>query len=469
MGKNFKKFRSKARIYALLSSILYGIGVGVAVIALAMIFQKLSGTELDLVFYFIGIGAALVVATSLYFILMPSNVRLARRLDKLYSLDERLSTMVEFDKTDGGFYQLQREDAEQKLGEKNIRSMKSTALLSSLLTLILSVVLAVGAFILPVKAAIEEPIDEFDKQWILTSLDELIVMVQNSYMTDGMKDSTLKELNNLVDFVKESNLLSEMKKEAINTVVNINQALTKANTAVIIGEKFKQSSDEKIVALGEELVNLTGNGTKKALAELADSLVNSNYNAIEYSASEIDSYLTSSGVVANDAVYVVFKSLVAEMRTGTMDEIKEAFDEAGKTISPDIVIQNVNVSTTNVVISTLCTLFGITQDDLKNEGVDIIIPERDPAEQTPDDGNDKDDPDQSLGSGGLGTGDVIYAGSDMVFDPRKNTYVPYGELLNEYFAKANEKITDGKASEDIADLAEDYFGSLFGSYSDNSK
>ena len=72
-----------------------------------------------------------------------------------------------------------------------------------------------------------------------------------------------------------------------------------------------------------------------------------------------------------------------------------------------------------------------------------------------------------MGSGGLGTGEVIYGSNDLVFDPDTNTYRPYGELLNEYFAKANEQITDGKTSDKITDAAEEYFAKLFGSSAGN--
>ena len=42
------------------------------------------------------------------------------------------------------------------------------------------------------------------------------------------------------------------------------------------------------------------------------------------------------------------------------------------------------------------------------------------------------------------------------------TYRPYGEIINDYFVKANEQITDGKTSEEISDAVEEYFDILFG-------
>ena len=67
-----------------------------------------------------------------------------------------------------------------------------------------------------------------------------------------------------------------------------------------------------------------------------------------------------------------------------------------------------------------------------------------------------------MGSGGLGTGDFIYGSNDLVFDPYTGTYRPYGEIINDYFVKANEQITDGKTSDEIADAVEEYFDMLFG-------
>ena len=79
----------------------------------------------------------------------------------------------------------------------------------------------------------------------------------------------------------------------------------------------------------------------------------------------------------------------------------------------------------------------------------------------PIDDGEGEEPDKNINSGGLGTGEVIYGSNDLVFDPDTNTHRPLGEILGDYFAKANEKITDGKASDELSDAAEEYFGSLF--------
>ena len=467
MDKTFRKFKRKARLQAIISAALFGLCSGVAVTAVLMLFGKLAGNSFDTMHVLIGIGVAVVVVVPLYFIFMPTDMRLAERLDKIYSLDEKVSTMVEFRDESGAFYHLQREDATEKLADKPLRAMKSKAVFVSLLAFFLSVVMLVGAVAMPIKAYVEPPIDEFDKQWILASLDEIIAMVQNSYMTDRLKDDTLDELDELVKFVEESNLLSEMKKQAIKNVSGIDEALEKANTAASIGEKFTASPDEKLSALGEQLKSLSGTASKDAILELCDALIDKDYDDISFAGSEINSYLAASGAAMDDSVYIIFKALASEMQNGSKSDIEAAFEDASKKIVNEVIIQNVNATTVGIVITDLCNLFGITSEDLENEGVDVVIPDRDAAEQLPEDEDKKNDNDNPMGSGGLGTGDVIYGSNDMIYDPNRNTYVPYGVLLNEYFAKANELITDGKASDEAAALAEYYYGLLFGSHSDD--
>lgn len=469
MGKSFKRFRARARRHAITSSLLIGLGVGGLFIAVFMLVAKLSGSNMNPIFYPIGAAVAVLCAAALYFVLNPSDKRLARRLDALYGLDEKVSTMVEFRDDPGAFYALQREDAEEKLAATPPKAMKSRTLLTGIITLALSACLVATALIVPVKAETEAPIDEFDKQWILASLDEIIATLEsNRFMDQELRDLSIEELNSLVEFVEGSTLFSEMKAEAIKKIIAMDSELEKTNTAVLIGERFKASSDEKIVNLGNSLISLSGSGTRNAITELGESLLATDYDTIDFAASEINSYLSSSGVSIDDSIYVVFKTLTVEMQNGSMKDIESAVELAGKSIGDSIAIQNLNASSVTRAINSVCSLFGITQSDLDAEGVEVILPDRDTAEQAPDDDDEKKEPDASMGSGGLGTGDVIYGSNDMIYDPYRNTYVPYGVLINDYFAKVNEKITDGKVSDEEAKLFESYFGMLLGGKSEEN-
>ena len=465
MGKNFRRFRARARSHAILSSLLIGSAVGVLFTALSMLIAKLAGSSLNPAFYWIGAGIAAIAVGTLYVFLNPSDEKLARRLDLLYGLNEKVGTMVEFRDDPGEFYSLQREDAEEKLEQAPIEMMKSRTLSSGILTILLAASLMVTAVLIPVKAAHEAPIDEFDKQWILASLDEIVVNLQNNKFMDAeLRDYAIGELTDLIAFVEEHSLFSEMKSEAIKKIINIDAKLDRTNTAVAIGDKFKVSSDEEIVNLGNNLSDLSSSGTRKAILALGEALVASNnYDSIGFTASEMNSYLISSGVPIDDQIYIIMKSLIVEMQNGSMRDIEAAAELAAKNIEDIISIQNLNVTSVSRAINGVCTLFGITQSDLDDQGVEVVLPDRDTVEQSPEDDSETKEPETSMGSGGLGTGDVIYGSNDMIYDPYRNTYVPYGVLINEYFAKVNEKITDGNVSDEEALLFDSYFGILLGS------
>ena len=464
MSKSFNRFKIKVRLQSIFASILLGIGVSAIALAVTMLTLKLSGREPTLLHYGICGGAAVLISLLLYFIFMPSDRRLAKRLDSFYTLDEKVITMLELRDDDGVFATLQREDADERLGNKPRKALKSKQLVAGILVFFISLGCLAGAWLIPVKAeGGEDPIDEFDKQWLMTAIAELISTVENSYINELLRTETLAELNSLLDFVEDSSYLSEMKAKAITSVIAINSSLKKANSAEALSLTFAQSTNPNIQSLGKALGELSGSGSKNALEALGESLDGAGQDDITFAADEINSYLASSGVRSDDAVYNLFKGLVAVLKSGA-DGISDEFTDAGKKLSTEIIVQNVNRATMNIVINKLCSLFGITEDDLIAVDPDTDIDLRDPSDNTglPSDDGEGKEPENNIGSGGLGTGDVIYGSNDLVFDPDTNTYRPYGELLNEYFAKANEQITDGKTSDEISDAAEEYFGTLFG-------
>lgn len=463
MGKNFIKFRRKVRTEAIASSLLLGFGAGVFGYAVMAIVFKLCGRTLPTFWYAVFGGGAVLTSLILYFIFTPSDKRLAKRLDSVYSLDEKISTMVELRESDDGFAVLQREDAEEKLGEKPMRALKSKQLIAGILVFAIAAGSLTGAVLVPAKAeAGEAEIGAFDKEWIITTLNELISIVEGSYIDDTLKATSLDELRSLLAFVEESQLLSEMKAEAIKTVIAINRALNTANSAEAIGEQLLLSQDKNIVSLGKEMQELSGSGSKKALLTLGEAISAASVQDASFTAEEIITYINASGVRADDELALMFKTLASVAKNNHADAADE-FDTAGTKLSSALLIQKVNKSTISIVITRLCNLFGITESD-----INTVDPESDIEIGSPSDDNDVpgddtevEEPDGGIGSGGLGTGDVIYGSNDLIFDPYTNTYRPYGEVINDYFAKANEQITDGKTSEDITDAAEKYFDTLF--------
>ncbi len=460
MSKSFNKFKRRVRVQAITVSALLGVGVSVVGLAAVILAGKLGGNAVKPVFYVLGAVLAAALSTILYFIFMPSDKRLAKRLDSLYGLDEKVSTMVELRDDESGFARLQREDADLRLGEKPIKSLKARQLVAGLLVFCISVGCIAGALIVPAKAdGGESVIDEFDKQWIITAIGELITTVENAYINDTLREKVLTELNSLLEFVESSDYLSEMKTKAISTVLGINAALVEANSAESLSVVFLESSNDAVKELAKALGELAGSGSKNALVALGESVAASGSDDRDFTADELDSYLAASGVHSGDTLYLLFKGLTAAIREGS--DIEDEFSTAATALNAEVIVQNVNRSTMRIVINKLCNLFGITEDDLTVVDPDTDIDIRDPETVPPTEDGEGEEPDKNIGSGGLGTGDVIYGSNDLVFDPDTNTHRPLGEILGDYFAKANEKITDGKASDELSDAAEEYFGSLF--------
>lgn len=470
MGKNFLRFKRKVKRGALISALLLGFGLGIILLSVLMLIFKLTAIELKPVYYVLGGALSLIVSAVLYLIFSPSDKRLARRLDDTYELDEKISTMIEFKNDEGVFPTLQREDADRRLGEKPMKLMRSKQLVAAILVFTISIGCMAGALVVPAKAVGEEPpIDAFEKEWLIVALEELILTVQNSYMCDELKSDTKDELTSLVDFVKDHDLMSEMKKEAITTIKDISAALAEVNTAVLIGEQFKKSANPNLAAIGKEMADLTGTGTRGAMEDFTDTFADTSYDDLSLLGDEISISLSISGVYNEDSIYQEFKTLAGEMKTASKTELVELFETAGKAISTELIAQNVNRATVSEVNTTLCNLFAISASELDSD-IPIIEDDidRGPASGEGGAGDKEDDDEIHVGSGGIGTGDAIYGSDDVIFDPDTNTYVPYGDIIDEYFGKANEQVLDGKTDDDISDAIENYFGSLYGGNDQNS-
>ena len=202
--------------------------------------------------------------------------------------------------------------------------------------------------------------------------------------------------------------------------------------------------------------------TPQCLIYLGSSISKADASDASYIADELDVYLTRSGVRTDDEVYMLVKSMIAEAKvnpSGADDSAKAL----GKTLSTVIIVQNVNRTTMNNVIKTLCNVFGISEDDIAAIDPDVEIEIGDSEGEPPViEDPPAEDQEGNMGSGGLGTGDVIYGSNDLVFDPYTNTYRPYGEVFNDYLVRADEQIRDGKTSDEIREAVENYFDILYG-------
>ncbi len=466
MGKHFAQIRKKTRLAALITAVIFGVGIGVTALSAVMIAFKLLATDIPIISYILCAAIATVTFAVAYFSTRPSDKRLAKRLDVEHSLDEKVRTMVEFKGSDDAFVLLQREDADEKLGTLKIKFWRKSQIVAIILVAVISVGAFTGAAFVPEKVEVvppEEPISEFDKQWIIAALNDLITTVDKSLMTEQHKEVSLSELKDLLAFVEGSSYMSEMKLEAISTVISINRSLGRVNTASQIGEKLLDTQTELLVAFGKELVAMSGK-TQKALNDIKSEIEKPEGLDASFVADEINAALSSLELDRENTLVKQMSNLASAL-VGYSNEVltlDAAFGSVPFELSNEVMIQNINRMTTQTVISELCNIFGISPDDLAGVEGGENIDTRPPSEIDPSDGEDPnvEEPDKTIDSGGLGTGDRIYGNDDVIYDPYSNSYVTYGQLLDEYNARATDKIIDGQITEDFVKFIEEYFKSL---------
>ncbi len=460
MGKNFEKIRKRTRLRSLLSAVSIGLGAGVSFVSVAFMITKAIGTTLSPVYYIAAVVVAVSVGLILYAVLTPSDARLAKRLDEKHSLDEKIRTMVAFKDSDDAFAQLQREDADDRLSSVCVRLFKSKQIVSAIAVVALSLLCVAGTFLVPARAEpVEAQMSDYDKTELLAGLSEIIDMVESSLMEDGLKQYTLDSLNGLVAFVESHTFFSEMRDEAILVLIGLDAELDGVNSAAAIGEPLVGNSDKLISNLGKALAAYSGGDTRKALTAISDSF-SGDEDAPDIFANKLELALSQSGVSRDDTLYSTFKILILNIRDGV--DLDDAFDTASREAVLELSDQNINAKTMNNVMSRLCQLFDITDEDLVGDDGESITTFTPSVSGTVDSGITGEDPDgaddnEKIDNGGYGKGDTVYRDDDEVYDPDRLVYRPYYDMVGEYSNSFNEQYNDGKIDDDIAQLVEQYY------------
>ena len=108
-----------------------------------------------------------------------------------------------------------------------------------------------------------------------------------------------------------------------------------------------------------------------------------------------------------------------------------------------------------MAVARLMEIFDISEDELPAEEKEQL-----PTEDDYPDEEDKNEEDKG-NQGGIGNQEVLYGSDDTIFDPVKNEYVKYGDVINEYFAAVSEKIVEGQIPDTLEQFISDYFATLY--------
>lgn len=462
MGKGFTKFKRKLGLGAVMRAAVFGLSLGIVTVAALWLYAKLTAAEPDFVRYALYGGAVAAVGWPvMLLILLPTSRRVARRVDKQLSLGEKTQTMLEFRKDTSDMAALQREDTDRILRETPRRRVKGVCTwLFALLPCIAALAL-VGTVLVPAKEPPEPPpVIENNfaiTPWQTQALKDLIEKVKTSDMEDEPTEATVKLLESLL--VKLGSIKKEpvMKEAVISCIEGIHTAVSEHNTYDLIAQAMYASPSKSVQDLGGAIDSLRAlligewmNTTQTAILDKTE--------APSTLATGITRALTQSKVDGENEVslaLMAFTVKLAALEDVTEDTVAPLMAEAEEALNAALYIQATNEEVEDDTIYTLLSIFGIKASEVPEH---IFNDPEDPRGE--EDYEPEDDPDQ-IHAGGLGSGEMIFGSNDTIYDPDREAYVTYGEVIKEYYAKISELLVDGKLPAELEDALNDYFAILF--------
>ena len=452
-----------------MKSMAYSLSLGLTVGAVLAVLSRRELIPLEWYFsLLIGLGSAVLLGTVLAIILRPSDRRIARMIDREFSLGERAETMTVLRGESGDMIELQREDANRRLAELPVRSFRIKRIGAAVAVLLVSLGLVAGSFAVPAVADTppeEIIVDEYEKDWRIAALKALIERVKSdAYAEEGLKADLVTELESLIAAVRATEKQAVMTTAAVNTVESVREVEDGYDSYDEIASPLAASSLSLLQGLAKAIVNLDDtafeDGVEKVIDSFAEDTLSSDISDFN------DKLLAALRAVeltrADDALYAALNTFANRLATVAdtlptdfatqLEDAAWALTDAGYTA---LLQQSDNVRLTNIVVSEIISVFALTDADFEAEGV---IPPSD--SEAPDTEQEKEDDDEdSNNAGGMGTGETLVGSNDYVYDPDLDAYVKYAEVLNKYYAIFDSSVTD--YPEELGDGAKDYFSTLF--------
>lgn len=467
MYKNFLKLKRRLTLASLTKSVILGLSSGVFVSSLVALIYKCSD-KIPILSVCAFSGAVTAILSLLIYlaIFYPSERRTAKILDTSLGLGEKVSTMIEFKNESGDMLEMQRIDTETILGNADTKKLRDKHLFLNLIMPFFASVLLIIAIVVPnpQNSAILPDTDsdpDFTlSAWQEQALKDLIEDVRRSEMESTPKLTTISELEGLLTELKAVKKVSAMKVSVIGAIKDIKKATSDHNSSQKIA--VSMSTREPLKSLSLPIDSLDALTFGQELLEIRTLAKGENFADVTSNVSQsIISALADSGADPSDKLYVALQNFAGSLSmiaSGEVkgDEIDASFTFHGENIGNALLSQYTNRSVCDGAVRRLMQIFGISESEL-------------PAESRPtapsvkeDEGDYKpEDNDDPLHSGGFGSGDMIYGSDDMIYDPESGKYVPYGEVINKYYAKISEQFADGNVSKELEQLISDYYASLF--------
>lgn len=482
MGEGYIKFRKRLRLEMLLKTAVLSLSAGLFASGLFILIVKLCGADLGslawLWYLLTALGAVAATCGILLPMLYPTKKRVAKRLDGEFSLSERVQTMIEYEGQQGLLVELQRQNTEERLSALSRKALKPTKIIATALVTVISASLFITALAIPVLATSDEPtveeenpMDAEDKELLIISIRELITKMEKSLVQQTLKDAVIYRLENLIGIIEATEFFSVMKAGAISAVRGIREDVSDTNSSAKIGQALSDTGNELLKPLGDALLNAASTETKKRLIDICDALKEAEDTGLDASFfvnEQFYSVVVNSDVDYDDELKVALLEFILTLSVAVQinvyDGIEAVAELSHAQIAPILLTQFTNKQTTGEVVTTLMSLFGITESDLVQDGSDGDSDEEDKDDEDKEDGelseNDKEDDVQQ--DGGLSDESVNMGGEGVIYYPKDDKYVHYSEVIYEYSSLANALVSKGELDPSLLDAIRDYFDALSG-------
>lgn len=491
MTQNFEAIKKKYVRQAWIAAAVLGVLCGVSVACVLLLAFKLSAIELGWYLYLlIGIGVAGLAVFPFYLLLRPDDIKLAKKLDSEFGLKQKVQTMVEFSGESGAMAVLQREQTDGLLAEAAAKRPSARGLLKFLFIPVIAVAVALAGALVPAKktTVYVPPFTLSASQE--AALKNLINDVNASELGDGLKVATAGALDNLLTKLKTVDTQSEMQRRVIATVKSIDLAIAGADSFVPVYNAMNANDFTKPFAIAvlngtvyykltsvDEIKTLEVVGRKKeacanAISEKLTAWVEGvrqtfynkkptdNPDVFEkemMSLTEMkartdgykEAFTQTLGQVSFNGENDAFCTAIAQFSEAIAVSVQEGYGadhylkSVEKTckefVSPvcedALTVQSYNCLMDEFIRNELSRIFGISVLEFGSNA--MVAP-------SPVDEEDGEGGGSSSGNVG-GGGENKYGSDDIVLDPDTGAFVSYGELLEEYNAKIQERIREFEA------------------------
>lgn len=474
--ESYKKFKKKIVLEVLIKTLAISLSLGLISFSVPFLYYKTKGIEYNLLYLIlISIGVCLVAFGSLFLILKPNDVKVAKRLDKELKLNEKVQTMIEYKDKDELMISVQREDTLNILSKTSIKNISMKFGIIFFIIIILSMSLTVTSLVIP---GYEEPehvhefidgvcscgkLEEVEPDynldnWTVKAILELIEEVKKSSMNDELKQKYISKLNSLITDLETITSEKDVKALVESTIKYIEVELDKVNTNNEVYTILKESNFNVILQIALQ-INLLKPNELKLLLESVIITISGSSPAINELRPEFLDLLTESNLDKEDNLY---KALVTyaeainncadrDPSVDVNDRVIEAVRNNLQPIVDEITYQAENKRVAVVVIDGLEAIFKLNDVEIEDSEIDKLP------------GNEEDDNKQNnqSGQGGLGTGDYLFGSDDLFFDPEKGI-IKYGDVYFEYYGDLLSKFEDGTLPEELREFFDYYFGILGG-------